>query len=537
MAGSEKIAQRLSFINRRIFDSRVDRQKVGRAEKILGYLVGPIGPALVNAVLASYLNLFYTDTLGLTLVWGGFFLLIFPILSKVANAVINLWVGQIIERTRTRQGKARPYLLISAPLFLLTTGLCFMVPRWGVTAEVIWVTISYNLFYLCANSFYTMAHNLMVPLSTRDADARGSLSVMNNIAQTMATGILIAMVFPMCILPLLGANRVAWAIMGWILGAICLPLILLEYYFTRERITEEGASRKEKPASLLQQVKAVVKDRYWIILMLYLFLYTLSSDFKNLSLLYYCNYVLGHYNDGITITLVNVIGGIPMGIGIFAVWPVAKRAGLRNTTLWGFVITAIGSTICALAPTNMVIVLVGQFIKNIGLLPASYVFMALFADVLDHCEWRFGFRCDGLSSAVLSIIQTVCVGIANGIFNLLLGQTGYIPPRVVGNRTIAAEQSGATKSVFVFFFLILDIITSIIIVVLLARLNVEKTIGQEQAEIKVRNKARPSGRSGRKQDLEHGADGHDAIAGSNSMGMPSLKPATKKISHKKEETK
>lgn len=479
---------RLSFVNKPVFNSRVKSDEVRPAEKILGYLVGPIGPALVNAVLASYLNVFYTDVLGLTLLWGGLFLLVFPIVSKVANAVVNLWVGKLIERTHTRQGKARPYLLISAPIFFVTTVLCFTVPQLGLVPEVIWVVVSYNLFYLYANSFYTMAHNLMVPLSTRDSEARGSLSVMNNIAMTMATGIIIAMLFPMFVLPVIGANRAAWAVMGWILGAVALPLTLMEYYFTRERVTEEqGEQTAGEPMPFREQIRTVMGDKYWVILMLYLFIYTLSLNFKNLSLLYYCNYVLGSYNDGITLTLVNVIGGIPMGLGIFAVWPIAKRAGLRNTTLWGFVILAVGSAICALFPTSMPVVLVGQFIKNVGCLPASYVFMALFADVLDHCEWRFGFRCDGLSSAIYSIIQTVCVGLANGIFNLMLGVTGYVPPSVVDGVTVAAAQSDATKGVFIFFFLVLDIITSVVIVVLLSRLNVEKTIKQEQEEIKARH--------------------------------------------------
>lgn len=481
---------RLSFANKPVFDSRVRSEEVRPAEKILGYLVGPVGPALVNSVLASYLNVFYTDVLGLTLLWGGLFLLIFPIVSKVANAVVNLWVGKLIERTHTRQGKARPYLLVSAPIFLATTVLCFTVPNLGLVAEVIWVVVSYNLFYLCANSLYTMAHNLMVPLSTRDSEARGSLSVMNNIAQTMATGIIIAMLFPMLVLPVIGADQAAWAVMGWILGAVALPLILMEYYFTRERVTEEqGEQVAEEPVPFHEQVRTVMGDRYWVILMLYLLIYTLSLNFKNLSLLYFCNYVLGSYNDGITLTLINVIGGVPMGLGIFAVWPVAKRVGLRNSTLWGFVIMAVGSSVCALFPTSMPVVLVGQFIKNVGCLPASYVFMALFADVLDHCEWRFGFRCDGLSSAIYSIIQTVCVGVANGVFNLMLGVTGYVPPSVVDGVTVAAQQSDATKAVFVFFFLVLDIITSIVIVVLLSRLNVEKTIKQEQEEIKARHEA------------------------------------------------
>ena len=75
-----------------------------------------------------------------------------------------------------------------------------------------------------------------------------------------------------------------------------------------------------------------------------------------------------------------------VGIGIFAVWPLAKKFGKRNLTAIGFIFYAVGSAICWLAPTNMVIVLIGQFIKNIGGLPCSYVFMALFADVLDHAK-------------------------------------------------------------------------------------------------------------------------------------------------------
>ena len=148
--------------------------------------------------------------------------------------------------------------------------------------------------------------------------------------------------------------------------------------------------------------------------------------------------------------------------------------------------------LCALFPASMPIVLVGQFIKNVCCLPPAHVFKALFADVLDHCEWKFGFRCDGLSSAVYSIIQTVCVGIANGVFNLMPSVTGCIPPSVVDGVTAAAQQPDATKAVFVFFFLVLDVITSLVIVFLLSKLDVEKTIDQEQAEIKSRHEAAAS---------------------------------------------
>ena len=177
-----------------------------------------------------------------------------------------------------------------------------------------------------------------------------------------------------------------------------------------------------------------------------------------------------------------------MGLGIFLVWPLAKKFGKKNVTVVGFVLFALGSAICCLSPRNMVIVLVGQFIKNIGGLPCAYVFMALFADVLDHIEWKSGFRCDGISMSIYTIIITVCAGIATGVFNFLLSATGYVAPAfdAVTNTTIAAVQNGATQNVFIFFFVGLEIITGIISAVLLSFLTVEKVIGKEQEEIKAR---------------------------------------------------
>ena len=235
-------------------------------------------------------------------------------------------------------------------------------------------------------------------------------------------------------------------------------------------------------------MKAVLHDRYWVIIILYYVVYTLGCCFKNVALVYYCNYVLGTYNDGITQTMVSVIGGIPMGIGIFAVWPLAKRFGKRNLTMWGFVLYAIGGIICLLSPRNMVIVLTGQFIKNIGGLPCAYVFMALFADVLDHIEWKYDFRCDGLSTSIYTIIATVCVGVASGVMNLCLSMSGYLAPEFVKatGQTIGAVQNAATQNVFIFFFLGFEVITAVILIFLLRQLNVEKTIDREQEEIKAR---------------------------------------------------
>ena len=466
--------------------SRIRSENVTAKEKWLGYLLGPAGALLLNAVLATYLNVYYTDVLKLTGVWGGAFLVVFPIISKIVDAITNVAMGYIIDRTRTKEGKARPWLLLSAPLLAVTGILLFTVPSGSETVQVIWLMVSYNLFYSFAYTIFNMSHNLMVPLSTRDTTQRGSLSVFNQIATIMMSGILVALVFPMVIMPAIGADKSKWIVLMSVLSILALPLTLLEYFFTKERVTLENQGTEEAAIPFRAQLKAIFTDRYMLIIYAYFLIYTFGTSIKNLSLVYFCTYVLGTYNDGITQTLISVIGGIPMGIGIFAVWPLAKKFGKRNVTLVGFILYAIGSAVCWLFPTNMVIMLVGQFIKNIGGLPCSYVFMALFADVLDHVEWRSGIRCDGIAMSVYNIIAVAMVGICTGIFNGMLSQSGYVAPSVVGGVTVAAEQSAAVKSAITFGFVGLEVITGIILAVLLVFLNVEKNIDKEQAEIKAR---------------------------------------------------
>lgn len=484
--------------------SAIQSRNVTGKEKWLGYLIGPAGALLLNAVLATYLNIYYTDVLNLSPLWNGLFLMIFPIVSKILDAITNFLMGSIIDHTHTKQGKARPWILLSAPLLAITGILLFFVPEANPTVQAIWVMISYNFFYSVAFTMYNMSHSLMVPLSTRNVSQRGELSVFNQISTIMVSGIVVALVFPMVVMPLIGVDRSSWILVMSILSILALPLTILEYYFTRERITEEGQDNEPKKIPLRLKMKAVFSDRYLMLLILYFFVYTLGSSFKNTALPYYCNYVLGTYNDGKTQTLVSVLGGIPMGIGIFAVWPLAKKFGKRNVTMFGFLIYALGSLICWIAPTNLYVVLVGQFIKNIGGLPCAYVFMALFADALDHLEWKTGFRSDGLAMSIYSLLTTIISGITTGLFNYSL-QLGHYQAPVMGdysgisnavqktitqgsNVTTVFVQSDTMNNLFTFFFVGFEVITGLLCALILLFVNVEKTITKKQQVLVERQK-------------------------------------------------
>lgn len=479
-----------NILEAKVLQSKVHGDQVKVSEKWLGYLLGPAGALLLNAVLATYLNVYYTDVLKLTSVWGGIFLTVFPIISKVVDAITNLVMGYLIDHTHTVQGKARPWLLLSAPLLTISGILLFSVPSASTTVQAVWVMLSYNLFYSFAYTIFNMSHNLMVPLSTRDTTERGGLSVFNQIATIMMSGILVALIFPMVIMPVIGVDKNKWIMLMSVLSIMALPLTLLEYYFTKERVTEETQEDANDSVSFKTQLKAIFTDKYMIIIYVYFLIYTFGSSIKNMSLVYFCNYVLGTYNDGKTQTLLSVIGGIPMGIGIFAVWPIAKKIGKRNATLAGFILYSIGSAICWMFSKNLTVMLIGQFIKNIGGLPCAYVFMALFADVLDHLEWKTGFRSDGTAMSIYNIIAVTMIGVCQGVFNGMLSHAGYIAPELVNGQTVAAIQPETVQSVITFGFVGLEAVTGIVMAILLSFLNVEKGLDKKQQEIKERHAKR-----------------------------------------------
>ena len=493
-------------LENRIFDSRVKSKNVTGKEKRLGYLLGPCGALLLNATLNIYLNQYYVDVLGLGALFGGLFIALFPIFSKIIDGVVDIIYGYLIDRTKSKQGKGRPWILLCAPLLAITGILLFTVPQADPGIQAIYVVITYNLFYSFAYSIYNMAYNLMVPLSTRNTQQRNLLSVFTQVSTIMISGILVALVFPMVVLPFIGVDKTMWIIVMSIFSTIALPLTLIQYYFTKERITEEKRDQQEKKIPFKAQLKAAFSDKYIYLLMLYFLVYTLGTQFKNLGLVYYSNYVLGTYSDGFTQTMISVIGGVPMGIGIFAVWPLVKRFGKKNVTFTGFLIYALGSAICCIAPDNMVIVLIGQFIKNIGGLPCSYVFMALMADCLDNLEWKTGFRSDGVVTATYNIVSTTVTGVGTDLFNFGLSANGYVAPitgevpsditnavqktinNADGSISTIFKQNDSVVSFIVFAFLGFEILTGLISAILIWFIDVEKNISRKQKVLVEREK-------------------------------------------------
>ena len=484
-----------SLFESKVFDSRIKSANTQASEIWLGYFGGPMLLFMAYySVAGTYLTQFYTDVLGL----AGGFLTLMPVISKVIDAITNIVMGRIIDRTRTKQGKARPWVLISGILFAVTGSLLYAVPRASYQVQIVWITVSYNLFFSFAFTIYNMSHTLMVPLSTRNTKQRDTLALVQNAGMNMLPGMLSSVIMPFLVAKF-GVGLQAqgnWMMFMSILSILALPATLVEYYFTKERVTEDemsaAQSGEDNTVSFTKQIIACFKDRYWLIIMGFIAMYEIFNILQTNSMLYYCNWVLDSSVEGGAAkqALLNMLGQAPLGIGVFVLWPLVRKFGKRRTMQVGFIIAAAGALGVMLAGDNMGMVLGCMMLKSIGAIP-TMVMAAMMAEALDHIEWKNNYRADGFTAAIRSICLVVAAGIGQSIILSGIASRGYIAPEAA---TQIIQQPDAMKSFFVWCFAGAPLIGYLIGAVLMVFFDVENNIPQISADITARHRAEAEAR-------------------------------------------
>lgn len=428
-----------SFFDRALTRTRIRSANVKPVESLLGYLVGPFCAMLANGIFTTYLTRYFRNVLFAEELASGSalagtvesFLTVFPILSAILIVIGNLVAGQLVERTRTKAGKARPWILLSAVLLAVSSVLIFIQPSDDPTFKMIWLVIAYNLYYAVAFPLYNTANSTLTPLSTRNSNQRSVLASFVNMALLGAVGAG-SMVFPFLLGILikpemsLGTQRTFWMILFIIVAVITFLGTVMQYYFTRERVTEESMGQEQAEAKprigVGRQAKAAVGDRYFWIIIVFYFLYQFSGGIKNTSLNFYAEILATQSfpTDSVTGVL-GIIGAVPMAVAVFFVAPLCNKFGKRPVCVIGMIVGVAGGVIAGVGYDNMVVASVGIALKCLGSAPAGYMILAMIADSLDHIEAKCGFRCDGLVMSVYSSIMIASTPVAQGITSALVG--------------------------------------------------------------------------------------------------------------------
>ncbi len=479
--------------------TKITSANVKTKEMLVGYFIGPFGAFISNAIFGAYLNRYYSDVLGWTDKQRfGVFSAVLPLLSVIFVVIGNLLVGRFIDNTRTSQGKARPYMLISAPFVAIAIALLFLTPTKGnPLVQMLWIGVSYNLYYAVAYPLFYTAHSSMVSLSTRNSNHRGLLATFSNASGVAAVGIGASILVPILLqkhlfvtkdgaIDAIASNQ-NWRVVMVALCVITFLAILLEYYFTRERVTEESIKLeiKEDKIPMMMQLKACVSNRYWWIIILYFLLFQLGGLIKNGTMSYYSRWMFDGIHDeasaGIAMGTLGLIGGIPTAVGMVLAWPIANKLGKQRAVVIGLFIAVMGGFISFIDVHNFVIVCIGVILKGVGSIPAMYVTLALLSDVLDHLEAKNKFRSDGFTMSVYGAIMVGMTGLGNGIINVLLTASGY-------NASATSQESGV-MNMLVLCYLGVELICYAAITIMMCFLKVEKHTKDDQKTILENQKA------------------------------------------------
>ena len=406
-------------------DSLSSSQAVPFSERVFGYLIGPALTYLgISAVSGNYLIQFYTDVLGVS----GFVITMMPFLSKILVSAANVLLGRVLDRTSRPSGKARPWLIPSGILLALSGALLYAVPRSDAKLQVLWIIISYNLYFALSHNLYLLAHNLLYTRSSRDVHERDKLSILKNIAEAMLPGALSAVIMP-GLISRFGVGALAqsrWFRFMLYISLLAVPASAVEYFFTRERVTD---SVTQTGPGFKTQLRDMLGNRKLAAVLAVLLLTHLSSALTNSSMIYFSNWVLADSVEAGAIkqVLLNCVGQFLMGPGLFVIWPVVRKLGKLKTMKYGYLFVVLGCLCVLFCSSNLTVVLVGMTIKSVGSLP-GYLSMSLLSDCIDEFADEKGYRCDALAVSASAIITSLSSGISQSIILAGTGLLGYIAP-------------------------------------------------------------------------------------------------------------
>lgn len=390
--------------------------KVSFKEK-LAYGLGDAGCNFVWTVMGSFLTLYYTDSVGISAGIIGTIML----LARLLDGFTDIGMGFVIDRTNTKMGKARPWVILTAPLMAIGMVLVFNVPSsLSNSGKIAYISITYILVAVVIYTACNLAYCTLLSLITPNQKERTSLSTIRFVCTMIAT-----LVISYETMNVVG--KFGWGGMSIIFGIVCMLLLMITFFGTKETNIEDISEKKEN-VKIGQGFKLLFQNKYFIFAaLLFVINYAAIGSSMGISI-YYAKDVLG--NMGIYGTMM-LAGSLPVLLGLFLFPWFASKFGKWKCLVVGYIFQMIGYIMIFLMPTNITVILIALAIKGIGGIPHTAGMFAFIADVADYSEWKTGVRIDGLIYSAVSFGMKVGAGLGGAIVGWGLSLGNYNPSEVV----------------------------------------------------------------------------------------------------------
>jgi len=413
----------------------MNSNKLSIKEKV-GYSLGDLSANLVFQTLMMFLLVYYTDVIGIAPSVAG--LIIF--VGGLIGAAFNLVMGPIADRTVTRWGKFRPWILWTAVPFGVLAWLAFSVPDLSMNGKIAYAAVTYVLL-LIVYSANNLPYSALSGVMTSDMVERTSLSSFRFVAVTIAQFISLVLLLPLVNYLGDGNDSMGYKYTIGIFGVIAVVFFLITFFTTKERIIPTI----DQKSSVKEDFKDLIKCKPWLAILSVTILMFVGLALRGGILVYYfrdfvsqtslvaffdtlgladsslTNDVSGFgYSLFNTCAIVAALGGIAFSK------PFAKRFGKRNTFIGGLAVTALLQLLFVFfKPTDLALMYSTHFILSFFFGITTPLLWAMIGDVADFSEWQTNRRATGLVFSAVIFGLKAGLSIGGAIAGFVLSSYGY----------------------------------------------------------------------------------------------------------------
>ena len=434
----------------------------------VGYGSGDVAGNCVYALLTAFMMIYLTDTVGLSL---GIVSTLIAV-SKIFDGVSDFFFGRMIDKTHTKMGKARPWMLWPYIGCSITLIACFAIPMsWGDTAQYIFFFIAYTLLNAVFFTANNIAYASLTALITKNTSERVQLGSFRFIF-AFATKIFIEAITIHAV-AWLGGGAFGWRTIAIIYAILGLVVNTISVFSVKELPeADEGMEEEreeEHKLTFMKSLKLLLKNKYYVIICItYIFTQIYASVIGMGT--YYAKYILGNeglFSDlslAINITMVIALTVLPIVI--------QKMGGMYKLNVLGYLVAALGrgGVLVAAYTGSFPLMLVFTAVSTLGIAPLQGDLNALIASCSEYTTLTTGYRLDGMMYSCSSLGIKIGGAFGTAICGWILGAAGYVEN--------AAVQTTATINTLHFLYLWAPIFICAVAMFLLTRLKVEKANAQ-----------------------------------------------------------
>lgn len=388
--------------------------KLSMGEK-LSYSMGEVATCAMFALFTTLLVFFYTDVVGVSPATVGLIIAI----SQVFNGVSDIAAGFIVDRTRSKHGRVRVWLLRMAVPYTVASILLMTVPQVGAFAQAIYIFFTYNLMLTVVYTMTQLPYATLVTYLTRNQDERANTNIIRMTISPVANMAMTLGFLPL--VDLLGGGQQAWIKATAIYGIACSLLLLWCFFFTKERVQVVDDAKGEK-LPLKTAIAVLFKNKYFILAFLFFFALAFYQTVAGTMLTYYCKNFLGTEN---LMGVINFACQIMMIVSTPVIGLLIHRMSKRNWCIFGAICIIAGALVVPFGPHSVPVVFGGTLLRGVGLACEYAMMYTMVADVVEYGHWKTGMRTPSAIQSAVTSGQKFGQGICSAAIGAIMSWAGY----------------------------------------------------------------------------------------------------------------